>query len=229
VSALHDTARIDAYPLCWPTGWPRARQREQARFRVSLATARSYLLGELALMGATDVAVSSNAVLLRDGRIAAKQPRIDDPGVAVYFTLASEPRCIPCDRWDQLVDNVCAIGLTVAALRGLERRGAGEMVQAAFRGFAALPASSTTGGEGPWGSVLDVAPGASPAQIDAAYRRLAREHHPDACGDAERFRAIAEAYRQGKETSAWANRADSNIASRTTIARSTGRAGPSRT
>ncbi len=152
-------------------------------------------------MGASGVVVSSNAFLLRDGRIAARQPKIEDAGVAVYFTLDGEPRCTPCDRSDRIEDNVRAIGLTVAALRGLERWGAGERVRAAFRGFAALPASGTSGGpNGPWWSVLAVAPDASPTEIDTAYRRLAREHHPDAGGDAERFRAIAEAHRQAKET-----------------------------
>jgi hypothetical protein len=201
MSDQYDTERIDAYPLTWPVGWPRTPHREQARFRVSLATARSSLLSELALMSATDVIVSSNAVLLRDGRIAAKQPRLDDPGVAVYFTLDDQARCIPCDRWDQLVDNVRAIGLAVAALRGLERWGAGEMVRAAFRGFAALPAGGPSGdANGPWWSVLGMAPTASDGEVNAAYRRLAREHHPDAGGDAERFRAIAEAYQQARET-----------------------------
>lgn len=195
--------RIAACPLTWPAEWPRTRQRERARFKLSFAAARDDLRHELALMGATSIVISSNAVMRRDGLPAANQPRIADPGVAVYFTLDGEPRCIPCDRWDLLVDNLRAIGLTVKALRGLERWGAGEMVRAAFRGFAALPASGTTGTTaGPWWSVLGVAPDAAEAAIDAAYRRLAREHHPDAGGDAARFRAIAEAYRQAKEDKA---------------------------
>jgi DnaJ-like protein len=193
-------AQIDAYPLAWPAGWPRTRRPEPTRFRVSLAAARDDLLRELDLMRATGVVVTSNALLLRDGRIAARQPRIDDAGAAVYFAVGGEPRCIPCDRWDRIEGNIRAIGLTVAALRGLERWGAGEMVRAAFRGFAALPASGTSGEtDQPWWSVLGVAPDASETEIDAAYRRLAREHHPDAGGDAARFRVIADAHRQAKE------------------------------
>ena len=45
--------------------------------------------------------------------------------------------------------------------------------------------------------VLGVAPDASPAAIKAAYRKLARTHHPDvskAPGAEQRFKAIAEAY-----------------------------------
>jgi curved DNA-binding protein CbpA len=42
---------------------------------------------------------------------------------------------------------------------------------------------------------LGVAPGANEADIKAAYRKLAREHHPDKGGDVARFQAIEEAYR----------------------------------
>ncbi len=45
--------------------------------------------------------------------------------------------------------------------------------------------------------VLGVAPDASPATIKAAYRTLARTHHPDvskAAGAEQRFKAVAEAY-----------------------------------
>lgn len=203
MSVPSEAERIDAWPLAWPVGWPRTPRPEPTRFRVSLAAARDDLLRELELMGATRVVVSSNAALLRDGRIASRQPRIEDAGVAVYFAVDDEPRCIPCDRWDRIDGNVRAIGLTVAALRGLERWGAGEMVRAAFRGFAALPPGDTGGTTvDPWWSVLGVAPNASGSETDAAYRRLAREHHPDAGGDANRFRTIAEAYRQAKEARA---------------------------
>lgn len=41
---------------------------------------------------------------------------------------------------------------------------------------------------------LGLEPGCSPADVQAAYRRLARECHPDAGGDADRFRQVREAY-----------------------------------
>ena len=41
---------------------------------------------------------------------------------------------------------------------------------------------------------LEVSKNASEAEIKAAYRRLAREHHPDRQGDPLKFRAVAEAY-----------------------------------
>lgn len=43
-------------------------------------------------------------------------------------------------------------------------------------------------------AVLLIAPDASQAEIDKAFRNLARKHHPDAGGDADAFKEINEAY-----------------------------------
>lgn len=54
------------------------------------------------------------------------------------------------------------------------------------------------GAEGPqeddW-AVLGLEPGASPAEVKAAYRRLVKEHHPDRGGDPEKFRKVHAAYK----------------------------------
>lgn len=44
--------------------------------------------------------------------------------------------------------------------------------------------------------ILGVSPGAAPEAVRDAYRKLAKQHHPDASGDGDagRFREIAEAY-----------------------------------
>lgn len=50
-------------------------------------------------------------------------------------------------------------------------------------------------------AVLGVAPGASPDEVRAAWRRRARATHPDRGGDAAAFRVVAAAYVQlGQET-----------------------------
>ena len=48
----------------------------------------------------------------------------------------------------------------------------------------------------PPGDVLGVAPGASPREVRAAFRRFAAAHHPDRGGDPDRFRAGVDAYRR---------------------------------
>lgn len=188
----------EAHPLAWPPGWPRAERPALSQFATTPATARAHLLRELRLLGATGVVITCNAARNRDGSLSARQPRLDDQGVAVYFTLDGTERCIPCDRWLDLHDNVRAIGLSVAALRGLHRWGTGGMVAAAFAGFAALPAG---GEDPPWWETLGVLPDAEPGAVAAAYRRLAKAAHPDAPGgDADRFRRVAAAYAAARAT-----------------------------
>lgn len=46
----------------------------------------------------------------------------------------------------------------------------------------------------PPGEVLGVAPGASPGELAAAFRRFALRHHPDRGGDPVRFQAGVEEY-----------------------------------
>jgi hypothetical protein len=47
----------------------------------------------------------------------------------------------------------------------------------------------------PWElATLGLKAGASPEQIKSAYRRLARQHHPDCGGDPERFKELQRAY-----------------------------------
>ena len=43
-------------------------------------------------------------------------------------------------------------------------------------------------------SILAIRPDASPEEIRAAYRRLAKRHHPDVGGESIAFRAVQEAY-----------------------------------
>lgn len=187
-------ASITAYPLSWPAGWPRCHTPQHSKFQTSLTDARNGVVRELQLLGATDVVVSSNAELLGNGMIAARQRRIEDTGVAVYFTLKDEQKCIPCDKWVALQDNLRAIELTIGALRGLERWGAKEIVAAAFQGFQALPAGGTDG----WWMVLEVSPSATEIEIEAAYRRLAKLRHPDVGGDPASFTRLTDAYQAGK-------------------------------
>lgn len=186
---------IEAHPLHWPAGWPRNQYPEYSKFKTSLATARDGVTREIQLLGGSNVVISSNAVLLRNGDIAARQPRIENTGVAVYFDLNGKQQCIPCDRWMRIEENLRAIELTVNALRGLERWGAKEIVAAAFQGFQALPAG-TPGGS--WWQTLEVQPNASELEIESAYRKLAKQHHPDVGGDPMTFHRINEAYRQAK-------------------------------
>lgn len=187
----------EAYPLAWPLGWPRAARPQRASFRASFGAARDDVFNELRLLGARNVVMSTNVELRRDGLPYASRPEPDDKGVAVYFILRGEEQCIPCDKWDKVADNLRAIVKTINALRGLERWGAKEMVDAAFRGFKALPAGgSEVEYRAPWQDVLEVNRDASREEITAAYRRLAKETHPDKGGNPDHFQLVQRAYQE---------------------------------
>ena len=172
---------IERYPLTWPQTWPRTpvQKRQQSRFEVSFAVARDQLLEELRRLRATAVVVSSNVPLRQDGLPYAKYREPLDPGIAVYFQLAKKPHVLACDRWAYTKDNLRAVGLHVAAIRGIERWGVGNIEQA-FTGYQALPQSRSNNDEPkPWWVVLNVEPNAPLSIIKEAYRHLARLHHPD--------------------------------------------------
>lgn len=188
----------EAYPLQWPDGWPREQNPQYSKFQTGLVQARNGLTRELERLGASDIIISSNAALNKNGEISARQPKIHDTGVAVYFTLHGEQRCLPCDKWVFLEDNVHALELTVGALRGLDRWGAKEMVDAAFRGFAALPPGDSSSVSSGWWTILDVSPEATLDEIESAYRRMVKIYHPDKGGNTHMFKLVVEAYNEAK-------------------------------
>lgn len=167
---------VEAHPLHWPQGWPRTRSPQRARFDASFATARDGLFSQIKMLGGTHIVMSTNVPLRRDGIPYANQRQPDDKGVAVYFLRRGRQMVFACDRWDKVEDNMRAIEKTIDAIRGIERWGASEMMERAFTAFEALPAPRSC-----W-DILGVPPGASAADISAAYRAKARSMHPDAGG-----------------------------------------------
>lgn len=189
----------EAYPLAWPSGRPRTQRRETARFDVSFAVARDTLMREIALLGGRQPVLSTNVTLRRDGLPYAQQAEPSDPGVAVYFTLSSKQFAFACDRWNKVRDNVQAIRHTIAALRGIERWGTGDMVQAAFTGFAALP-SPESASVAPWRTVLRCENAKTFDDVKLAYRKRAAETHPDReGGSADQFNLVQNAWAMAQQ------------------------------
>ncbi len=195
---------ITAYPLCWPVDQPRAPRRTRANFgrkkgdsyglrRISIAEARDEVLREVRLMEGQRVTISSNLELRRDGLPYSGQRQPNDPGIAVYFFRRGRPYALACDAWDTVEANLYAIALHIDALRGQERWGVGTLEQR-MRGYE-LPSSARVEG---WHEVLGVSREASLEMIQAAYRDLTRQHHPDRGGDAQRMAAINAAWAQAR-------------------------------
>ena len=194
----------DAFPLHWPTGWPRtARPENTNRYKVSFASARDTLVQELKRMGVRELVVSTNIPLRSDGlpRVNSSEPH--DAGVAVYWIESSKAagqsallsRVIACDRWTRVRDNMRAVGLAVAALRALERSGATQVIDRVFQGFAALPADAGVARPArPWREVLGLLD--EPLSREAlrqAYRRAVLRAHPDHGGSVQALSAVAAA------------------------------------
>lgn len=182
----------EAYPLHWPPGRGRTKRPERSRFNATFTAARDELFNELRLMGARLPVLSTNITLRRDGLPYANQPEPDDTGVAVYFTRTGKQMAFSCDRWDRTRDNIQAIRHTIAALRGLERWGTGEMVEAAFTGFEALPPPT-------WRGDLGLEDGATIDDAERSYRSRARTAHPDAGGSEEAMARLNGAIQSARE------------------------------
>lgn len=157
------------------------------------------MLDEIERLGGKDVVISSNAQYRADGMPYARQGYIRDTGVAVYFTRKNQPVVFACDTYGHIHENIHAIGLTIEALRTIERHGAAELLDRAFTGFEALPAP---GAKKHWREILDV-PADTPAgmQLHRArehYRALANIHHPDRGGSHDRMAEINVAWEEAQ-------------------------------
>ena len=178
----------EAYPLQWPAGRKRTDRwsLERAKFDVSFARARDNIVREVGLLAGKwpdpQIVISTNIALRRDGLPLASQRQPDDMGVAVYFLYKKRQMSFACDRWNKIEHNMQAIAKTIEALRGIARWGTGDMLEAAFTGFMALPAPSA-GMKREWWDVLQCARSAGRDVIQAQYRRLASDYHPDRGGD----------------------------------------------
>src|SRR5215217_163061 len=190
------------YPLSWPPGFPRTEYPAQSRFDTPEERVKRNLQFQFDLMDATNIVVTTNSELRRDGRPYANQ-RISDTGVAVYFTRKGREQAIACDKWDSIRDNLHAVAKTIEALRGIDRWGTGEMVDAAFQGFTAIPANASAGTPvvppQPWYDVLHVSPDAPMPVVDAAYKAVLKTAHPDTGGSQKQFEDAQRAYRDAQE------------------------------
>ena len=190
---------IEAYPLTWPQGWPRKKshQRSRAKFStsgrvLSVMDGIQRVLLELERLGVErdDLVISTDIPTRLDG-LPRSDRTVPDPGVAVYWRKGKDTRCMAIDRYDRVADNLAAIAATLEAMRAIERHGGAEILDRAFTGFVALPAPEQ------WWQVLGVAENATGEEIDAAWRRLAAQHHPDRGGDSAQMARINTARDQG--------------------------------
>jgi hypothetical protein len=211
-------SEITRSPLSWPSWFPRTPAHKRVSARFGKRNDRGYGLKEVTLSQATsrlfeqvraytksghrwridpdDVIISSDLQLRNDGLPRSGQRKPDDPGVAVYFKLDGKDRCIPCDMYLRIEDNLAAIAATLEALRTIERHGS-QMFEAAFTGFDALPSPDHVMARS-WRDVLDYY-GSSYSEAELCYQRKRKATHPDHGGTDEAFNEVQVAWKLAQE------------------------------
>ena len=190
---------IPAYPLQWPSGWPRTpvSQQRYAKFGskkgmasrvtdITVAEATGRVLAELGRIGIDrqDVVISTNLALRLDGLPRSGQAAPRDAGAAVYWqTRKGERRVMAIDQYYKVEENLAAIAATLDAMRAIERHGGAQILDRAFTGFTALPAPAS--GKS-WREVM-IFGESTPTleQLRQRYRELARTRHPDRAGGSD--------------------------------------------
>ena len=188
------------YPLQWPEGMPRTKNRTSSRFQVTPGNAKKDLMLEIQRLGGKYAVISSNLEIGTRGQILARQNNLSDPGVALYFEMENQEFVLACDKYLDPFDNIRALGLTIEALRAIERHGSPALMRQAFAGFKALPPAEDTKLQQLWYQVLDLDKSATLQQIKDRYRELSKKYHPDGSEpDSIKFQNIHAAYLEAQK------------------------------
>lgn len=187
---------MNAYPLSWPQGFPRAQKRLQGQFRTTIAGALNNVETELRRFGDDSGKKVENLVISSNVTLGVQNP--PDPGVACWFGWDGAQVCIPVDRYQRVEANLQAIALIIEARRTELRHGGLAIVKATFMGFARLPPPSAADLK-PWREVFgfQATESVSRGLLDKAYKALRSKEHPDKGGSADGFRAVQKAYEAG--------------------------------
>lgn len=198
------------FPLTWPAGWKRTpsyarkpglfRNERRAGRELTVADAVDRVLQELERMGIRDwmcPIISTNIEPTLNGRPRSNQAAPQDPGVAVYWRKDSKDlhKVMAVDRYTRVEQNLAAIAATLEAMRAIERHGGAVILERAFMGFQSLPEPNT------WRAALGFAEGANPMLdvVKDRFRKLAKEHHPDAGGSEPKMKELNWAMEQAEK------------------------------
>jgi hypothetical protein len=179
-----------AYPLHWPENWPRTQRPGKSQFKTTLPGAIKNVQNSLQLFAKDSEKRVEGLMVSCNVSLMDSNPK--DAGVAVYFTWDGISTCIAVDRYQRIEENLQAIHHVIEAERTKLRHGGLNLVRAAFRGYAALPPPRSAS-KRPAHEVLGVRPGATPEEIDAAYRQKAKAAHPDNGGSAAAMQELNDA------------------------------------
>lgn len=186
---ITDLGQVTESRLTWPDNKPRSAQRIGSPFkRTQVDREQREIENELGRWGVGRFIISRNHHRIYAG----------DPGAAVWWIdpKKRDMRVLACDKWQTLGDNMHAIALTLAAMRGLERWGAYTAEQAAEGARLALPPPDSERID--WPTILEVQRSWPLEAIKLAWERKAERAHPDRGGSAEEMARINAAWDAAK-------------------------------
>lgn len=181
---------VNAFPLSWPAQFPRAKYRENGKFKTALPNAIKNV--QASLRGFASDSGKKLEGLVISSNVSLGNDVPTDPGVAVWFTWDGLQVCIPVDRYYSVASNLQAIHHILEARRVELRHGTLALVRATFTGFKALPAPARKS----WWEVLQVPRDAKRDDVKAAFRRLASAAHPDKGGTEQAMAELNAAHDQ---------------------------------
>lgn len=130
--------------------------------------------------------------------------------VKVVFDRNGKRYTKTCNKWENSLDNLRAIGLSIEYLyRAIEVYGVetGEeefnnLFDQVFVGIEATPDDSVLmlSQQNQWYEILGVNQNATKGEIINAYKALAKVHHPDTGGDSATFVRLRKAYEEALDT-----------------------------
>ncbi|HWQ32281.1 MAG TPA: molecular chaperone DnaJ [Blastocatellia bacterium] len=200
------------------TRWPRkptdSWRRQRSRFRAGYRDTLDLLERELNHLKAKDIIIELflTSKEIRNDGWPRSDARPTQPGVVLRFRGKHGDVEMPCDTFTAWEDNLRAIGLSLRALRDVDRYGVttgGEQ----YRGWTALPES--TGGDPLLKAagliVANAGAGfttsgvlASSETLDSAFRAAIRNVHPDnPNGNAEVAQQVIAARDRIKAAKGW--------------------------
>ena len=188
--------------------WPGKLLYRSAQFKMNYMRVLDDLESELRRIKARDITIEAgfSAADLRNDGWPRAGTKTSHPGVILYCHTPDGPLKFACGTYGKFEDNMHAIGLTLEALRAVDRYGATEGHEQ-YRGFAALPAAADVETVRGWtlhdaafwlaGRTDWAADGAQLlASYDSfrrAYKEAATRLHPDTPGGSEQGWAALQA------------------------------------
>lgn len=190
--------------LVWPAGLERTVTPIPGRSRKRVNAALTDVLKAIGLLEDVTSLPASDIVLSFDQN--ARRGRAADGAVAAWFLWGDAQRCVTCDLYADLRDNLLAVAQLVRSCVAEHDRGSTAAVRHALESHmprvAPLPptphdppahAPSST-----WHILLGVSRDSPEPVITTAFRRLAHERHPDKGGDRQEWDQLLSSYRQAR-------------------------------